>query len=230
LTPALNPTVGGSGHTLKHTVLALLFSMSLSVAGRAAAADAPSQADIDSATVTLERAMDGDEASIGPAAEQFARLLAQSPADPLLMVYSGAATALRADATLLPWRKMRFAEDGLAQIDKALALLTSAHDTPRSDGTPVALETRFVAASTFLSLPGFFNRRARGERLLKDVMASPMLGSAALSFRGAVWLRAGLQAIEDKRKDDARRWLSQVVASNAPQAAAARARLKEMGS
>lgn len=193
------------------------------------AADMAMQAAMDAASQTLERAMDGDESSIEPAAEQFARLLAAHPADPLVMVYAGASTALRADATILPWKKIRFAEDGLALIDKSVALLTPAHEPPRADGTPVALETRFVAASTYLSLPGFFNRRSRGERLFKDVLASPQLAAAPLSLRGAIWLRAGLQAVEDKRKQDARNWFQQVVANNAPQAATARARLKELG-
>jgi hypothetical protein len=51
-----------------------------------------------------------------------------------------------------------------------------------------------------------------------------------LPFRGAVWMRAAKQARADKRPADARRWLGQVVEHGAPQAAAARAALKEMAS
>jgi hypothetical protein len=193
-------------------------------------AEAASPAPVDAAISTLERAMDGDDSAVDPAAKEFARLLAASPGDPFLMVYLGAATALRANTTWLPWKKLAYAEDGLAYIDKAVALLTPGDDAPRADGTFVALETRFVAASTFLSLPGMFNRRARGEQMLKDVLANPQLAQAPMSLRGAVWLRAGLQAIDDKRDKDARRWLQQVVDANTPQAATARAKLKELGS
>jgi hypothetical protein len=170
----------------------------------------------------------GDEKAIESAAEQFGRLAASEPADPVLMAYSGAATAMRATTTMLPWRKMSFADDGLAQLDKALALLGPEHDAPLHRGTPASLETRFVAANTFLRLPAMFNRHGRGVRLLDEVLKSPQFGTAPLPFRAAVWLRAGDEAAQDKRRDDARRWLQQVVDSGAPQAARAQAKLKEL--
>jgi predicted TPR repeat methyltransferase len=92
-----------------------------------------------------------------------------------------------------------------------------------------SLETRFVAASLFLGLPDMFHRQARGQQLLADVVASPLLAQAPLPFRGAVWLRAGQAAAQATHKDEARRWYAEVVASNAPQAALARTRLQELG-
>lgn len=189
----------------------------------------PPQEQLSQATRTLERAMNGDDSAIGTAADLFADLLAKNPSDPLVMSYAGASTALRANATWMPWRKMSFAEDGLALIDKSLAMLTAAHDAPVPGGVPVGLETRFVAASTFLSLPGMFNRRTRGERLLGEVVNSPLLAATPVDMRGAVWLRAGLTAAEDKRMADARTFLQRVIDANAPQASAARAKLQEIG-
>ncbi len=193
----------------------------------ARAADTPS---FESAFAEFDRALSGSEASIDIAAERFATLSAAKPGDPVLLVYSGAATAMRARTTFLPWKKMNFAEDGLALIDKALALLTAAHDAPLHRGTPASLETRFTAASTFLALPGMFNRHARGMKLLEEVLASPLFAGAPLAFRGAVWLRAGSEALADKRPEDARRLLQQVLSSGAPQAAVAQAKLKEIAS
>jgi hypothetical protein len=184
----------------------------------------------DAAYKVFARANDGHTASIDPAAQEYARLVAQFPTDPLVRVYAGAATAMRAYTTILPWKKIRYAEEGLAEIDKALAFLTPAHDTPRPDGTPVALETRFVAASTFLTLPGFFNRGPRGERMLKEVLASPQFAGAPLTLRAPVWMAAAKQAIEEKRKDDARRFLQLVISSNAAEAAAAGELLKDLAS
>ena len=135
---------------------------------------------------------------------------------------------MRARTTLLPWRKMSYAEDGLAQIDKALAMLTPGHDAPLHRGTPASLETRFVAANTFLALPAMFNRHPRGAKLLEDVLESPRFATSPLPFRGEVWLRAGLQAASGKRVDDARRWYGEVIRSGAPQAGVAQARLKEL--
>ena len=170
----------------------------------------------------------GDAATIEQAAEQFGRLVASEPGDPVLLAYSGAATTMRATTTMLPWRKMAFADEGLAQIDKALALLTPELDTLQHKGVASSLETRFVAATTFLRLPAMFNRHARGAKLLDEVLKSPMLAAAPLGFRAAVWMRAGDEAANDKRRDDARQWLQQVVTSGAPQAAVAQARLKEL--
>jgi hypothetical protein len=178
----------------------------------------------------FQRAAAGDPGAIDAAAGRFDALSAAAPGDPVLLAYSGAALALRARTTLLPWKKMSYAEDGLARIDKALTLLTPAHDAALHRGTSASLETRFTAASCFLALPGLFNRHARGTRLLGDVLASPLFAAAPLPFRGAVWLRAGIEAAADQRPDDARRWWQQVVDSDAPQAGSARARLMELGS
>lgn len=176
----------------------------------------------------FQQAAAGDEAAIDDAAAQFAKLSAAQPADPVLRAYAGAAGSMRAKTTLLPWRKLSYAEDGLALIDKALAQLTPAHDAPAHQGVPASLETRFVAAGTFLALPSMFNRGARGAKLLDEVLKSPLLAGAPLGFKGAVWLRAGQQAAADKQPAQARQWLNQVVAAGAPQAAAAQAKLKEL--
>lgn len=178
----------------------------------------------------FQQALKGDDGAAESAADQFENLLKAEPADPVLMAYAGASLAMKSRSALAPWKKMGYAEDGLAQIDKALALLQPAHDTLVRHGTPESLETRFVAASTFLGLPEMFHRQARGEQLLAEVVSSPLLQRAPLPFQGSVWLRAGQQAMKAQKKDEARRWFGEVVAHNAPQAEAARAKLKELGS
>ncbi|HEY6510537.1 MAG TPA: hypothetical protein VI032_01080 [Burkholderiaceae bacterium] len=187
-------------------------------------------AGFEAAFATFQRAAAGDEGAIDPAVEQFTSLAEADPADPLLLAYSGAATALQARASMLPWKKLAYADDGLARLDKALALLQPVHDTQHHRGTPTGLETRFVAANTFLGMPAMFNRGARGRSLLDQVLQSPQFVTSPLPFRGTVWLRAGVAAAADNRPTDARRWFEQVVASGAPQAAAAQARLKELAS
>lgn len=207
-------------------------AMAAALAGFSAAWTSPAQAadaaSFDAAISEFQRANSGVDSAIEPASERFAALLTAEPGDPVLLAYSGAAMALRARSTLLPWKKMSHAEDGLAQLDKALVLLTPVHDAAAYRGTPASLETRFTAASVFLALPGLFNRHARGTKLLDEVLTNPLLASAPLPFRGAVWLRAGEEAIADKRLDDARRLLQQVQASGAPQAPRAQAKLREI--
>jgi hypothetical protein len=198
--------------------------------GIAATALAETPAEFDSAFVQFSRARQGDEDAIVKSAQAFAALLKAEPLNPLLMAYTGAATSMQANTTWLPWKKMSFAEDGLALLDKALALLTAQHNLPSTRALPAALEVRFIAANTFLAVPGFMNRGARGAKLLSEILASPLLGATPLAFRGDVWMVAAAQAIKDKRTQNARNYLDDVVRTSAPQSQAARAQLKAIAS
>jgi len=168
----------------------------------------------------------GDRSAVDPAADAFDALLKAEPANPVLMAYAGAAGAMRAGTTALPWKKMGYAEDGLALLDKSLAMLTPAHDAPIQHGTPGSLEVRFVAANAFLAVPPFMNRAARGAKLLDEVLASPLFANAPLPFQGNVWMRAAALAAKEQRPADAQRYLNEVISRNAPQAEKARALLK----
>jgi len=175
---------------------------------------------------SFAKASAGDDSAIDAAASGFAALHQAEPANPVLTAYAGATVALQARAALSPLKKMSLADDGLALIDKALAMLTPAHDAPIERGTPGSLEVRFVAANTFLGVPSFMNRGARGRKLLDEVLESPLFAKAPLPFQGSVWLRAAELARKDQRADDARRYLNEIVSRNAPQADRARALLK----
>lgn len=189
---------------------------------------AQGDAAFDAAMARFTQAAAGQADAIEDSVARLGELLAKDPTDPLLRAYLGAATSLRATTTWLPWKKMSHAEDGLAQIDKALAMLTPARDTALRRGVPVALETRFVAANTFLGLPAMFNRGDRGRKLLADVLAHPQLAATPVPFRATVWMRVAQLADADQQRQQARQWYEKVVASGAPQAAAASARLREL--
>jgi len=233
--PASPPTTRAAAAGLTSATL-LLALASLSIYLPEAAAQPPGAAVLpaagaastpfETAVVRFRHTAAGQSDAIDDAVRRFDALLAQDPADPVLRAYAGAAQAMRATTTLLPWRKLGHAEDGLAQIDKALAMLGSGTPASGHRGVPSALETRFVAANTFLAVPSFMNRGERGRRLLEEILTSPQFETSPLDFRAAVWLRAGTLAVHDKREADARRWFDKVVASDAPQAASARSALK----
>lgn len=191
----------------------------------AAPAGAEAAVDFTAAFARFQQAGAGDDAAIDDAADRFTRLSASHPADPVLRAYAGAATSMRARTTLLPWRKIGHAEDGLALIDKALAQLTPTHDAPLHRGVPAALETRFTAAGTFLALPSMFNRGERGRALLQQVLGSPLFDASPAPFKATVWMQAARQAEADGQGAAARQWYGRVATSGAPQADAARARL-----
>ena len=175
---------------------------------------------------SFAKASAGDDSAVGAAASAFEALHRAEPANPVLTAYAGASIAMQARTALSPLKKMSLADDGLALVDGALASLVPAHDAPIERGTPGSLEVRFVAANTFLAVPSFMNRAARGRKLLNEVLASPLFEKAPLPFQGSVWLRAAELAAKEQRGDDARRYLNEIVSRNAPQAGRARELLK----
>jgi hypothetical protein len=136
---------------------------------------------------------------------------------------------MQSRTTMAPWKKISYTEDGLALHDKALTLLTPAHDTELHNGVPVPVLVRFNAASTFLAVPGFFNRGDQGARLLKEVLTYPAFDTLPLQFKGSVWMRAAKAAIENNKKpEEAKPFLERVVNAGAPQAEAAKAQLSKL--
>jgi hypothetical protein len=160
------------------------------------------------------------------AAESFSALLKKEPGNPLLMAYAGSATSRLATTTIFPWKKMAYAEEGMAMLDKSLQLVSVSDGAALHGATAVAIEVKFVASSTFLAVPGFMNRGARGEKLLNEVIEDKSFAQADLGFRGAVWMRAAKLALDQKRTDDARRYLNAIIQNAAPQAESAKTLLK----
>lgn len=187
-------------------------------------------AEYEKAFQLFAQARAGQTEAIETSATAFTTLQAADPANPVLLAYAGASTAMRANTTWLPWKKMAYAEDGMALLDKALTMLTAAHNVPLWHEVPAVLEVRFVAASTFLAVPGFMNRGARGAKLLQAVVDSPLLAASPLAFRSDVWMVAAKEASKNKRPDDARKYLNEVVKAKGPQQEAARAQLQALPS
>lgn len=208
--------------TLATVAIALVSALALSAAPPTQAAG---PATYETAFAQFQLVLHGQADAADEAAARWREVSAASPTDPVPRAYAGASTAMMARSTVLPWRKMTYAEDGLALIDKALAMLTPAHDAPAHRQIPTSLETRFVAATTFHGLPDMFNRHERGAALMNEVANSPLLATTPAEFRAAVWLAAGDAAAKDKRADEARQWFQKAAASGTSQAAAAQARL-----
>ncbi|MFO1268343.1 MAG: hypothetical protein U1F67_17155 [Rubrivivax sp.] len=145
-----HPRTGLSSLTAVVAATACAAAVVLAAAGPASAAT-PEQ--FAAAFGTLQQALNGDSGAVEAAAARWRALSEAEPGDPVLRAYAGSATAMLARTTMLPWRKMSHAEDGLALLDKALAQLTPAHDAPAYQGVPASLATRFTAASTFLACP-----------------------------------------------------------------------------
>lgn len=128
-----------------------------------------------------------DEKHLDAAIAALRGLPADAQRQPLAAACLGSALALQGKAAWMPWNKMKFTEQGLDQLDAALALLKPEHGAVLVRGVPVALQTRLVAAATFVAVPdGLFHRRADGRKLLAALRADPLLAGAPAAFRAEV--------------------------------------------
>lgn len=125
-----------------------------------------------------------DEKRLDAAVAALRRVPADAQRQPLLSACLGSAMAMQGKAAWMPWNKMKYTEQGLDQLDAALAMLKPEHGAVLVRGVPVALQTRLVAAATFVAVPdGLFHRRADGRKLLAVLRADPLLATAPAAFR-----------------------------------------------
>lgn len=180
------PAPGGNS-VMKTLALLIALCLGISNAATSTAAPVVSDADFNDARASFLKGSAGDSAATSKAAAQFAELLKRDPSNPLLIAYHGAAVAMRARDAWFPWRKMSYAEDGLAEIDRALAAIRPQDETTRVQGVPTAIQAKFVAANSYLAMPANMNRHAQGEKLLSDMLTSPAFAASPLGFRKAVY-------------------------------------------
>ena len=140
------------------------------------------------ASASFSRAAAGDGAATEQALKAFEALAAaESPAAPRYQAYAGAAQTLQGREAWMPWTKMKATERGLDTLDKALRRLESRHDAVVLGSVPVSLETRLVAANTFVSVPdAIFHRADAGRRLLQELVAHPLFAQTPPEFRSRV--------------------------------------------
>lgn len=204
------------------TVLALTFGAVMH--GAQAATEAQYQA-----AFRHFSAAEHDNAEIKQAYQAFDSLRAAEPGDPVLLAYTGAAHAWMATTATDPMASLGLVDDGVAQIEKALAMLKPLHDAPSYGGDPASLLVRFTAANTFLSLPEAFHKGPRGAKLLDDAIRSPAFGKASPAFRANLLMRAANQAQQSKRNEQARQYAQAVISNKLPLAGEAQALLKQLG-
>ena len=205
----------------------------LLAAGNAAAQPNPgSETAFAEAAQLVQRASAGDAKAIDAAVAAFEALSRAEPANPLYAAYLGSATGMKAREAWMPWSKIKYAEQGLDHVDRALQALKPEHERQLVRGAPVGVETRIVAARVFLRVPDeFFHRRAAGRKLIAEVLADPQFAAAPAPLRVAAHLGAA-EAARGERPAEELAQLRQVLAlapGGSPAGQQARARLKELG-
>lgn len=211
-------------------------AIALSSAAALALGAAPARAGEAGATPFLaalaefERGLAGDSGANERAGAMFQKLADAEPQNPLYVAYLGSTFAIQGREAWAPWNKIRHTEKGLGLLDKALALLTPAHDQETSRGIPVSAEVRLNAASTFLAVPGFMNRTEPARLVIGDALASPAFAATPAPLQARLLTQAALLAKRDQKPAQEAEALRKALAAapDAPAAAQVRARLEEL--
>lgn len=215
---------------MRKTIFASLAILALSAAP-ALRAEAPP--DFAAAAAVFQKAAANESGATDEAVHRFQQLSAtDSPLSPLFLAYLGAAQSLQGRDAWMPWTKMRATERGLNTLEKALRRLEPRHDRELARGTPVSVEVRLVAATTFIAVPSMFNRYDQGKQALRDAFASPALAAAPPEVRAGLHQQAAVAAARDGKPAEEAAHLKQAIdaAPAAAGAEAARRRLQELGS
>src|SRR5471032_35376 len=163
---------------IRFSSLAMLCAAALAL-GTVFQCQAASDTEFVDALKTFQQARNGEDRQIEPAIAAFDALARAEPQQPVYAAYLGSALGLKAREAWMPWNKLKYSERGLDHIDQALAALKPQHESQLLRGVPVSMETRLVAASTFLTLPdGIFHRRVTGKKLVDELLRHHALATA----------------------------------------------------
>ncbi len=139
------------------------------------------------ARAVFTQALHEQDGALERATEKFAHLHDSEPDNPVYLAYLGACKTLEGRDAWMPWNKMRYGEEGLEMIDEALSSLEEQDRQSMPDGVSRRFYTKLIAAQTFLHMPDdIFHRRAKGKRLLQNIMKAPMFSATPKSFRKSV--------------------------------------------
>ena len=158
-------------------------------------------------TIFLD-AVDGNKSAVRTALKAFRSLEGRYPHHPVLQAYIGSTLSLRGrDIAARPVNRMREADEGLEVIDHALSQLKKHLEI----SIEAELETKLVAAATFIALPELFHRGREGQRLIAEVIAHPQLAHTPTPLRAFAYMSAATAAQKEGRTDDYQRFLTLVI-------------------
>jgi hypothetical protein len=174
-------------------VLAALFLVLLLAAQYAYAGDG---AELAEARAVFQKALAGKGATPEEALGRFNAFIAKEPGNTLYEAYAGACMTIQGRDAWFPWKKISYTEQGLDKIEAAVArTATLAGDDLKTAG--IRLETKLVAARTYLTVPDYiFHRAVEGKKLLLEISRSPEYEKMGEDFKN--WVKQSLSEIKEK--------------------------------
>ncbi len=160
----------------------------------------------------------GDADAVEQVNQQLKVVLKKEGATPLTLIYLGSSETLLGRDAWMPWKKMEYTERGLAQMDKALNLLSNREQTqakqPLVNGLIESNLVKAMAASTFTSVPDFFNHFDRGYEIYIELLNDSHFVNHDFSATAWVYYYGVLAAMKAEDVTQAKHWLQQMQLKN----------------
>lgn len=153
------------------------------------------------------QAAQGKTQLVEPLYQELEGLIAQDGANGLTLVYLGSTRTLMGRDAFLPWKKMRFSEEGLATIDKGLSLINEEATQAQRFGLPTRMLAIAVAAATYTAMPDMFNHFERGYDLYLTLLADPNFQAQPFASTAWIYRLAIVAALRAEDPSQARVWL-----------------------
>jgi len=147
----------------------------------------------------FEQGLRGDADAVLKAYPVLQKLVKQYPDNPLFLAYLGADETLQARDNWVPWTRIKFLDSGLDHVDKALAMITPEHDEQTERTSPISMETRLVALTTFIRVPSFSNRLQDAKDLFAESIEQDIFFKSPPEVRQRIYLQGAEIA---KAEDD----------------------------
>lgn len=150
------------------------------------------------------RSAQQDPDQIDAAYELASKYVNAHPKDGRAMTYKGSLAAMRARESLLPWRKIRYLNQGTALMDDGVNLVLE--DKNLKDSR-VEIEVRLVRGVTSGRIPSLFNRGAVARADFKRIVEHPEFGQIAPHHQATAYAWLAVMMKRDSRPEDAQTWL-----------------------
>ena len=133
--------------------------------------------------------------------DSIMQLSEQYPDEPVLLMLQGWMETIVARDALMPWSKMKWLDNGLAHIDKALSLMVPDTSEALLAGLPVDLQLKAQSGIIFVNVPDFAHRLQQGGELLNEVLNDARLQNIpALAYQHIQFYAAEAAAKEGNSK------------------------------
>ncbi len=140
---------------------------------------------------------EGSSKDTKKAIQIFEAVLEQDPSNAFATVMLGASYALKGRDALMPWKKMKFAENGMELMSKAQNMIDEDDYNSTFEHLPVYIQVKSQAGIVFSSVPKMFNRLEDGRNLLEEVVSDPILNTVPPQSITHIFFYAAVAAEKD---------------------------------